>query len=137
VAGKGATMNVWGQLITLLLEDENYAEIVEYAGKAITAFPEDAIFYFYKGVAAAQSKDFLTTANIMEEGLKKKIPTEALRGQMLTTLGDACNELKWFSKSDSAYEKALEIDPNNAYTLNNYAYYLSVRKQYLDKAEKM
>jgi tetratricopeptide (TPR) repeat protein len=137
VAGKGATMNVWGQLITLLLEDENYAEIVEYAGKAITAFPEDAIFYFYKGVAAAQSKDFLTTANIMEEGLKKKIPTEALRGQMLTTLGDACNELKWFAKSDSAYEKALEIDPNNAYTLNNYAYYLSVRKQYLDKAEKM
>ena len=34
-------------------------------------------------------------------------------------------------------EKALKILPDDATTLNNYAYYLSLRKNKLDKAEKM
>ena len=35
------------------------------------------------------------------------------------------------------YEKALKIDPQDVAVLNNYAYYLSLRKQRLRKAEKM
>ncbi len=35
------------------------------------------------------------------------------------------------------FEKLLTIDPNNILVLNNYAYYLSVRKEHLDKAERM
>jgi len=40
-------------------------------------------------------------------------------------------------KSDESYEKALSFNPDNAYTLNNYAYYLSVRGVGLDKAAEM
>ena len=36
-----------------------------------------------------------------------------------------------------AYDKALRLDPENAYVLNNYSYYLSLRKQNLEKAKQM
>ena len=52
-------------------------------------------------------------------------------------LGDAYNGLKEYQKSDKAYEEALGVDPNNSLILNNYSYYLALRKENLDKAEKM
>ncbi len=42
-----------------------------------------------------------------------------------------------FADSDKAYDKALAMEPDNAGTLNNYAYYLSVRNEQLEKAERM
>ena len=39
--------------------------------------------------------------------------------------------------SDKYYEQALEIDSNNLLILNNYAYYLSLRKVKLEKAKEM
>lgn len=41
------------------------------------------------------------------------------------------------SKAFRTYEKALKADPNNLMTLNNYAYFLSLEKRSLGKAEKM
>src|SRR5690606_968952 len=39
--------------------------------------------------------------------------------------------------SDQAYDQSLGYDENNAYTLNNYAYYLALRGENLDKAAIM
>ncbi len=52
-------------------------------------------------------------------------------------LGDTYHELKNHAESDKYYEKALALDPKNAFVLNNYSYYLSLRKENLEKAEKM
>jgi Tfp pilus assembly protein PilF len=52
-------------------------------------------------------------------------------------LGDAYNSTKEYAKSDSSFEQALRIMPTDATTLNNYAYYLSLRKERLNDAEKM
>jgi predicted phage terminase large subunit-like protein len=35
------------------------------------------------------------------------------------------------------YENAIKLEPNNPFTLNNYAYYLSLRKNQLERAKKM
>ncbi len=52
-------------------------------------------------------------------------------------LGDTYHSLKDTTESDKAYEKSLSLKNDNAYVLNNYAYYLSLRNQDLDKAETM
>jgi Tfp pilus assembly protein PilF len=52
-------------------------------------------------------------------------------------LGDAYNGTKEYAKSDKAYEEALAYNPNNLYVLNNYSYYLALRKENLERAEKM
>jgi Tfp pilus assembly protein PilF len=45
--------------------------------------------------------------------------------------------MKQMEQSDKAYEDALALTPNDTYVLNNYSYYLSLRKEKLDKAEVM
>ena len=60
-----------------------------------------------------------------------------LLSQSFSSLGDCYHSLNDLQKSDQAYEKALTYNPDNAYTLNNYAYYLSVRGNSLDKAAEM
>ena len=42
-----------------------------------------------------------------------------------------------YDKSNAAYEQALTLDPNNPNVLNNYSYFLALRKSDLEKAEKM
>ena len=54
-----------------------------------------------------------------------------------SSLGDCYHELKNYNSSDTAYEKSLSYNPDNAYSLNNYAYYLSLRGEQLDKAAQM
>ena len=52
-------------------------------------------------------------------------------------LGDAYNGNGEYARSDAAYEAVLEKDPDNASVLNNYSYYLSLRKDKLEKAKEM
>ena len=59
------------------------------------------------------------------------------KAQIYSSLGDAYQQQKKYKESVAAYENALALDPNNIYTLNNYAYYLSLREENLAKAEEM
>jgi tetratricopeptide (TPR) repeat protein len=52
-------------------------------------------------------------------------------------LGDAYNAIKEYEKSDEAYEAALDFDPESDHVLNNYSYFLSIRKEKLDLALEM
>ncbi len=53
-----------------------------------------------------------------------------------SNLGNAYNAIKNYVKSDKAFDDALKVNPDDASVLNNYAYFLSLRKEKLEKAEK-
>ena len=50
---------------------------------------------------------------------------------------EAYHYTKNYTESDKYFDKALKLEPKNAVTLNNYAYYLSLRNENLEKAEAM
>ena len=52
-------------------------------------------------------------------------------------MGDIYHEKKMAAESYDAYDSALVYNPDNIGALNNYAYYLSVERKDLDKAEEM
>ena len=60
-----------------------------------------------------------------------------LKAQIYSNLADTYHSLNRDLESDSAYEKSLKLDPENAYVLNNYSYYLSLRKVNLERAKQM
>ena len=60
-----------------------------------------------------------------------------MEAQFYAYLGDAYNQLGDDPKSDEAYDNVLKLDPDNDYVLNNYAYYLSLRNENLEKAAEM
>jgi tetratricopeptide (TPR) repeat protein len=70
-------------------------------------------------------------------GLKFVGENKSLEGQLYSSLGDTYHKLKNNEESDKCFEMAIKLDADNAYTLNNFAYYLSLRKNKLDYARSM
>lgn len=128
---------IWSALLQLDAQLNDYAALDLHAQKATELFPTQPELYLYKGIAASQLKKNEEAIEALVTGRDLVVDNEPLKGQFWSSLGDAYNEAKEFSKSDAAYDKALAIDPENATVLNNYAYYLSERGEQLDKAEKM
>lgn len=99
-------------------------------------FPEYVQAYLFRSVACRQLKDYGCALKSAHDGVSKATE-ETMLLQMLTNLGDIAWYANAYDLSDSAYEAVLAIDPNNTLTLNNYAYFLSLRGKDLDRAASM
>ena len=128
---------IWSALLQLDAQLNDYAALDRHAQQATELFPTQPEFYLYKGIAASQLKKNDEAIEALITGRDLVVDNKPLEGQFWSSLGDAYNEGKEFSKSDASYDKALSIDPDNATVLNNYAYYLSERNEELEKAERM
>jgi len=131
---------LWEQLFYLLHLLQDYETLYESTAKALTYFNDRYLFHFFHGFAASMIKKYAEAIPAyfrVLDGLKKeKEPDREIELQTYVFLGEACNEQKRFAESDDAFEKALAIAPNNPLILNNYSYYLSLRGEKLDLAEK-
>jgi len=128
---------IWQQIIFLSTELNQNDTVIKYVDKAIEVFPTQPFFFYYGGSAYLSKKKYTEAINQFESGKKVIVNNNDFLVQFLSQLGDSYNGLKNFAKSDSSYEDALKIDPENAHVLNNYSYYLSLRKEKLDLAKKM
>lgn len=128
---------VWQQLAFILSDQQAYDELIEVTDDAIELFPSQAILYFFNGMAQNQKKNHQEAIDIIEAGKDLVVNNTALKSQMFATLGDAYNSLSKYEESDESFENALKLDPDNAYVMNNYSYYLSLRKENLDRAKEL
>lgn len=128
---------VWEQLLYLESELKDYKLLDNESSKAIELFPLQPIPYLLNGDANFRLKNFNKAIVAFKNGSKVTVDSDDLLMQFYSYLGDTYNELKNYSSSDSAYDKALSLKPDNEGVLNNYAYFLSVRGDRLEKAEQM
>jgi tetratricopeptide (TPR) repeat protein len=128
---------VWQQLLLADAELKDYKSLSQESEKAMDLFPNQPIVYFLDGVSYIQLKNYKKAATVLESGLNQTIENPNLEVEFYNNLAEAYYRLNDYAKSDSYFDKALEKDPNNTQALNNYAYYLSVRNDKLDKAEAM
>jgi tetratricopeptide (TPR) repeat protein len=128
---------IWQQIFFILSDLKRYEELIKVTEEAIDIYPNKPLSYFFNGIAKSRLKRYREATEILETGKALVVKNDPLKVQFLSSLGDAYNDMKEYGKSDSSFEAALVIDPNNAYVLNNYSYYLSLRNESLDKAKKM
>lgn len=128
---------IWAQLLNLDLQLGDHAGLVKDAEDAIGRFPLIPELHLYKGIGLSQLGRHQEAIDALLEGRDLVVDNPALLAQFWTSLGDAYHEAKDHPRSDEAYEKALAIQPNEPNTLNNFAYYLSLRREKLDQAERM
>ncbi len=128
---------IWQQILTIDAALNDIPSLLANSEAALELFPMQPIFYLYNGTAHLQNKDPDAAIERLNTGRALIVDNEALEAQFQTSLGDAYHAAGMHEKSDRAYEEALEFDPNNALVLNNYAYYLSLRGERLEKAESM
>jgi tetratricopeptide (TPR) repeat protein len=107
------------------------------AKRAIQLFPQQPLLYLFAGIADYQLESYSKAIESLEQGKRFVLQNNALLVQFYSNLGDAYHAQKDFVKSEENYDLALELNPDNSLVLNNYAYYLSLRNENLEKAEKM
>lgn len=128
---------IWEQVIYLESISGNIEKVYKKCDDAIKIFKEEPVLYLFKGNAAMQMDKNEEAVNILEEGIKRVKNNTSLEMQFYSYLAEAYRNSGNNEKSDENFEKALLIDPDNLILLNNYSYYLSLRKTKLDIAEKM
>ena len=128
----------WKQLLRVSLIENKPEESIQVCNAASEIFPDEPDFFFYKGVANSMLKLYAEAIEAYQEGLAI-IPEEdfILRSEFFGQIGDAYYYMKQPEKAYQAYEQALEYNDKNIIVLNNYAYFLSLSKKDLDKAERM
>ena len=127
----------WSGLLELEGQLTDIKDMETESREAMGLFPNNAQFYYYNGFANMQLKNYDAALNAFKTGIFYVLNDSNMLGIFYTNIGDASYYTRRFAASDSAYEDALKINPNNDNVLNNYSYYLSVRDTNLAKAEQM
>ncbi len=129
--------NIWQNIISIELDLKAYDSAIEHAEQALEYFPNQAGLYYLGGTANLLNKKYENAIQLFETGKMYTAANKQLSSVLNGQLGDAYNSLGQHEKSDNAYEEALKLNPENDHVLNNYSYFLSLRKENLDKAEQM
>lgn len=126
-------------LIGAAVKKEDYKQIIKVCEPGIEATPDALEFYYYLAVAYNQAEKPDSVISICKRALehttadsKKEIVSD-----FYSILGDMYHTQKQMKEAYAAYDSALVYNPSNIGALNNYAYYLSVERRDLDKAEEM
>lgn len=129
--------SIWRQMILCSNELRDNMMLVEDCKRAIELFPNEGLFYAYYTFGALQLKRYQDCVDVARRGLEVSEEQKPVQLQLYVAMGDAANFLKQYNTSDSAFEAVLALDARNTYALNNYAYFLSLRKANLEKAAEM
>ena len=124
-------------LVALSYTDSNDVQMVELSDKAIRLFPVQPLPYYFNGVTHFEMKEYEKAEQVLQKGIRWVVGNEELLSSYYALLAECYNELDSIEKSFLYYDKTLELDPENIMVLNNYAYYLSLRKENLQKAASM
>lgn len=127
---------IWNQLMIIESELGEYTSLEAHSTEAMDLFPNQSLPYFFNGISNITLKNYTKAVQSLNDGLEFVYENNPLLIQFYSNLGEAYNYLKEYEKSDKAFDDALKVNPDDASILNNYAYYLSLRKDKLEKAEK-
>ena len=116
---------------------EQWDQAIRHAEEALEIYPNQGMIHYFNGVANLRKRRYDEAIGAFEQAKRLSSSNPALTSEINSQLGEAYNATKDYARSDKAYEEALTFNPNNAIVLNNYSYYLAMRKENLEKAEKM
>ncbi len=127
------------QLLSYAIQDNELDEVIRIAKSALEYHPDALEFYYYLGVAYYQKEELDEALDVFTRGVKQinEKSDKAVASDFYAILGDIYHQKGNAEEAYAAYDSSLVYNPDNIGTLNNYAYYLSMEKRELDKAEEM
>ena len=127
------------QLLSFAISKNDLDEVIRICIPAVEFMPEALEFHYYLGVAHYQKENLDKALEAFKKGARQITPEsdKTMASDFYSIMGDLYHQKKMDAEAYAAYDSALVYKPDNVAALNNYAYYLSVEKKDLDKAEEM
>lgn len=123
--------------VEFLMYAEYWKELSEAGRQAFERFPVETAFLEMASVGDYNLKDYDKVLEVCEKVLEVAPADSSKTLRAWSTMGDAYHSLGENKKAYKAYDKALKINPDYVYVLNNYAYFLSEDGKKLGKAQAM
>lgn len=124
-------------LVEFLMYAEKWDKLSEEGRKAYENFPEETTFLEMASVGDYNMQRYDKVLQICYKVLEAAPRDSSKTLRAWSTIGDIHHMSGDEKKAFKAYDKALKINPDYAYVLNNYAYYLSISGKKLKKAYEM
>ncbi len=128
----------WLRLIQINTLEKDYNNLLTLTSRAAESLPNVPIWYFYKGIAQYQLNDYVGALTSYQNALPLLTKEQmALKSDLHAQIADVYYKLEKKEDAFANYEIAIAANAKNMMVMNNYAYYLSLEKKDLKKAEKM
>ncbi len=131
------SFNASASYVEFLMYAEEWEDLSKAGREAFERFPKETTFLEMASMGDYNQKDYGKVLEICGKVLETAPNDSSKTLRTWSTMGDIYYELGEDKKAYKAYEKALKINPDYVYVLNNYAYYLSMEGKKLKKAYKM
>lgn len=126
-------------LVSAAMKKEDHKQIIKVCEPGIEATPDALELYYYLAIAYHQAEQTDSVLSVCSRALEHV--TADTRKEVISDfysiMGDVYHTKQQMAEAYAAYDSSLVYNPSNIGALNNYAYYLSVERRDLDKAEEM
>ena len=123
--------------VEFLMYEQMWDELSAEGRKAFERFPKETAFLEMASMGDYNLERYDKVLEICDKVLEVAPADSSKTLRAWSTKGDVYHILGENKKAYKAYDKALKINPDYIYVLNNYAYYLSVEGKKLKKAYEM
>ena len=127
------------QLAQALWSAQQYDDVAALCEEGTEYNPDEIGFYYFLGLSYLQKDDDDATLGAMQRGVSQ-IDEESnpdIASDFYAIMGDILHKKGRDQEAFAAYDSCLLHKPDNYGCLNNYAYYLSLNRTDLQKAEQM
>ena len=128
---------IWERMILISNDLLDFKSIYADSEKALDLFPNQPTLYGLKAVACLQLEKYDEALEILKEGEPYLLDNKIMKIQFGLYRAEACYKLNRVEDAFKSFDEVITLDPENWMAMNNYAYYLSVRNENLEKAEEL
>jgi tetratricopeptide (TPR) repeat protein len=114
-----------------------WEELSAEGRKAFERFPKETTFLEMASMGDYYLGDYQKVLDICEQVIEVAPNDSSATLRAWSTIGDMYQDMGEYKKAYKAYDKALKINPDYVYVLNNYAYHLSMEGKKMKKAYTM
>ena len=127
----------WEHLLLINNDLLDWKSMNDDSNKALVYFPDQPMIYVLKSVGLLQQKKYQELITVLDSGIVHAKNDPKMLSQFYTYRAEAYYNLKRYNEAFDVFDKVVELDPENYMAMNNYAYYLSLKRERLDIAEKL
>jgi len=130
-------IEAWVQLLSSTMSRSKFDITIKDAKAAIESHPNQPFPYLAMGISLTNSGLLNESLKFLLKGRELVFEDSILESEFLVEIGNVYYRQNKYDKCFEYYEMSIALNPNNLILLNNYSYYLALRKSNLRRAEEL